>query len=692
MTKGNEVRTTAIFAIIAVIGFGLAWSSRPARVGNENDLKEEIVGKPIFANFENPADSSSFQIVKFDEDLAQLDRFEVAKDKQNNLWKLPSYDDYPADAAEQVRDATTPLVGLTVLDIPSFDRGDHALYGVVNPDDKDLSVAESGVGMLVRVKDDKDQVLASLIIGKEVDQAEGQRYVRVPTEDAVYVVELDTKPFTTDFKKWIKGQLLDVRGFDISNIGLRDYALFRTPTGATMQRNFDADLSYDADTSKWALDRMVTYDGPQASDTQLAEGERLNDTALNDLRNSIQDLEIVGVYRKPKGLAADLKADQSLMDNNESLQSLYDRGFYPQERPDGIEIFATGGETIVGTKDGVRYLLRFGESTAKLVGQDDDPATAEEDSGLRRYLLVTTTLDMSKFPQPDLQSSPQTVEEMLALEREQQPTSQVPAPQPEPAEPTEPEPTTSPDPAGSEDNAPTADASRPEAGKPPQPTSTPAATEQPAAELPASDEPVAKEPVSQEPTKEEPTKEEPAQEEPSDEASVDQADVDLDACAPQSADGNEASATASQEPTETGDTPQQTAESQAPATETTPVVETPAAPQAETPAQQPAAPKVETPEELQERLEALQAEIARDNQRKLDERKEKIDAATKQVQELNARFAEWYYVVSDSVYKKLTLSRDMLITTEPPAATGGGPGLPGQPAGLPPGFQLPGNL
>lgn len=68
--------------------------------------------------------------------------------------------------------------------------------------------------------------------------------------------------------------------------------------------------------------------------------------------------------RKPKGLAADLKADKSLMENKESLQSLVSQGFIPQESPEGTEIFATGGETLIGTQAGVKYLLRFGEAVA----------------------------------------------------------------------------------------------------------------------------------------------------------------------------------------------------------------------------------------------------------------------------------------------------------------------------------------
>ncbi len=97
----------------------------------------------------------------------------------------------------------------------------------------------------------------------------------------------------------------------------------------------------------------------------------------------------------------------------------------------------------------------------------------------------------------------------------------------------------------------------------------------------------------------------------------------------------------------------------------------------------------ETEEELKERLEAVRERIKKENQRKIDDRNEKIAASRKKVQELNARFSDWYYVVSDSAYKKLKVSRDQLIVpkgssaAQPPA---GGQGLP---PGLPPGFNLP---
>lgn len=667
----NEGRTTAIFAAIAVAGLILAWVSKPEAISEESDLKKEIEGQPVFAKFEDPSAAASLQIVKYDEDLGQLERFEVATDKATNMWKLPSYDDYPADAAEQVRDATTPLISMPVLNVVSLDRGDHSLYGVVNPDEEGLSVGESGVGMLVRVKDKADELLAELIVGKPVDGTENQRYVRVPTEDAVYVVQLDTNPFTTEFQTWINDELLGVRSFDISSIGIRDYAIVPTQNGYGMSRNFDADLAFDASASKWSLERLVNYESGQANEASLADGEELNATSLNNLRNAVQDLQIVSVRRKPTGLAADLKADKSLMENQESLQSLVSQGFIPQESAGGTEIFATGGETLIGTQDGVKYLMRFGEAVANLTEQTD----SDEESGLRRYLLVSAVLDEDKFPAPDLEPLPETVDELLA--RDQQAAEEASG-----GGATE----------GNDASQNGSAESDAEGERPPSPARQPASGgDNSASGATATGDQAESEGEENESAngaaavvEVEAASEEPSGNETDESDSTDDSDVDQDLSDQDLSDqetGDDADATA---PSDASTAAEEAASSDAPA-------------EAEAGAEgdqdtieegEPAAPE-ETAEELQERLEFTREQIAKENQRKIDERNEKLDQARKRVQELNARFADWYYVVSDSVYKKLKISKSELIQKEGATDDAGElspAGLPQGIPGLPQGF------
>jgi len=400
-----------------------------------------------------------------------------------------------------------------------------------------------------------------------------------------------------------------------------------------MSRNFDADLSFDSAANKWSLDRLITYDKGQAGADELQPGQKLNDTALNDLRNAVQDLEIVNVRRKPKGLAADLKADKSLMENKESLQSLVSQGFIPQESGEGTEIFATGGETLIGTQVGVKYLLRFGEAVANLSSTTDEVG---EGSGLRRYLLISAVFDESKFPPPDLEPLPETIEDMLAR---QNPAQQPGGSSPAATQPAAVEPET---------------IEVPETESPPKPRPTAETTD---AQQPA--------PQTVDEVKE-PTPD------ASSESSEPNAGQDPNDCSPQD-ESEEKPADAATDSAATAASTE-SAESTPPTESAAPAATEPPAAGQEPPKAD-AAPAAETQpkkseEELKEELEFVREQIAKENQRKIDARKEKMDSARKRVQELNARFADWYYVVSDSVYKKLKISRDQLIVADTPAAAG----------------------
>lgn len=87
---------------------------------------------------------------------------------------------------------------------------------------------------------------------------------------------------------------------------------------------------------------------------------------------------------------------------------------------------------------------------------------------------------------------------------------------------------------------------------------------------------------------------------------------------------------------------------------------------------------------------AKREEIIKANQRKEDEYNAKIAAAKARVTELNDRFGDWYYVISDEVYKKVAIGRDELVKTKDSAegeeakakkaaAPAGIPGLPNLP-------------
>ena len=99
-------------------------------------------------------------------------------------------------------------------------------------------------------------------------------------------------------------------------------------------------------------------------------------------------------------------------------------------------------------------------------------------------------------------------------------------------------------------------------------------------------------------------------------------------------------------------------------------------------------------------MQAEQERIEKENQRKIDERNDNIKAAEAKVRELNYRFADWYYVISEEVYKKIHLSLADIVQEADATNQGGVPAaggidalrnLQGGGLQLPPGLQPAGN-
>ncbi len=53
--------------------------------------------------------------------------------------------------------------------------------------------------------------------------------------------------------------------------------------------------------------------------------------------------------------------------------------------------------------------------------------------------------------------------------------------------------------------------------------------------------------------------------------------------------------------------------------------------------------------------------MEKENKRKQDEYNDKLKKAQDRVKELNNRFSDWYYVISDAEYKKIHLSRADIV-------------------------------
>jgi hypothetical protein len=608
----NQWTKTGIFLGVALLVVLIAVFTRPSFRGTEDDGGPQV-GKPLFPEFTDPVKVKSLEIVYVNTDKAtsggsDVSRFKVAR--VEGQWVITSHKNYPADAENQIRDAATALIGVESIQIASDSDLDHEMYGVLQPDPEKASAGEEGVGKLITMKEAKGKELAALIVGKEVAGDEKRRFVRRPTQSRVYTAEINLDAFSTDFENWIEQDLLELNTQDVNQVVIRDYSV--VPQGvnrrgqlvADFQRRFDLSLVYDD--NEWKLERLLENRNNKMVPTELLDDEELNTSKLSAMKFALDDLKIVDVERKPKGLGPNLKASEEFLKDAAARQALTGRGFFvgPALEGEGLDLISSDGEVIIKTKDAVEYVLRFGE-VAGMTGEGDD-------SQLNRYLFVTARLDDAALQSPDLEPLPQRPADKPADDATGQPEPPEAKPPAKVKEGDDADPDADPD--------------------PPAKTGTEGPQGEPGTEGESG--------ATADPTDAVPTVEDAAEstEKPAAEETTDDADAT-------EKEGGEAApkddADAAQTPDEGADpdtaTPSETAEPDAADGDD---------------------------ESAADRIIDLDAEIARinrENQRKLDEHEEKKKKANKKLRELNARFGDWYFVISDDVYKKIHLSKSNVI-------------------------------
>ena len=537
----NENLRTVVFLIVALVIAGATFAV-PALMKTDKDLAsgesiEDLKGTLLFPEFKDPLSATSLEVIRYNEETGDRSQFEVAQ--VNGIWSIPSHENYPADAEDQLAAAAASLIDLKVLGVASDSRADHGLYGVIDPTDKDLAAGTPGVGMKVIMKGKKDKKLVSMIVGKTDKDKPELRYVRRTGQDVVLTVKLSTDKLTTDFGDWIEKDLLKLNAWDLNKIYVEDYSIDEMQGHVLLSDEFTLGFESSGD-PKWKLlaNRVFNKEN-QWEDIQLGPNQELNTKRLDEMQTALDDLKIVDVARKPAAFSEALATDKTSFTDPEAGTSLMQHGFYPAKVQGKAGIYSNEGEIRVLMKDGVEYVLRFGG----IAGSDGSLKTGEgeqaDSDGVNRYLFITAQFNSKALPKPDIKPLPNTL----------------------PGEKKE-------------------------------------------------------------------TKPEKAKEDKKDEASDKSKEGDKTAKKDEPKPGEAKSAD----------------------------------------------------------LEKLRAEINKENQRAQDSYDEKVAEAKEKVTKLNARFADWYYVISESVYKKIHLGRDEIIKEKASAnpKSEAGSNLPISTEGVPP--------
>jgi len=360
---------------------------------NKESTLNEIRNKPLFGDIDVDK-VQRVRIVKYDGVATQT--FQVRKTEDG--WIIPSENDYPADAIGQVNRAIQFLPELILSNVASDREADKEKYGVVEPKEAMESVGRKSVGTLIELLADSETPLASAVVGAKVLGDEAKSFVLVPGRPHIYVVELRPEILSTDFRDWIDRDLLRLDPFQIQDLTLRRVSAANpvvNPTTGEIEAGLDYDyeIKVGFQTGMWSLKQLIEYgEGQEPKQAELQEGERLDNRRLNQLGDELARLRIADVKRKPPGLRADLLVDKDYLGKVGNQISLRDHGFFVVPGGNGgVQILSKGGEITLSMRDGVEYLLRFGDFAS---------ASLEDEGKANRYVLVSARLNEDAFPMP----------------------------------------------------------------------------------------------------------------------------------------------------------------------------------------------------------------------------------------------------------------------------------------------------
>jgi Domain of unknown function (DUF4340) len=575
---------------------------------------EGEVGQLLFTDWKDPTAAKSMQIVTFDETRQVPNDFKVAL--VDGKWSIPSHGNYPAKAEDHVIKAASDLINLKILEVVSNAPGDHETYGVLEPDPAKLKNPAVGVGKLVTVKDAAGKDLARLIIGKE-----------------------DKAP----------------SGSEVSSL--------RFVRRAGQDRVYRVALSTDLFTTKfqdwidpdllglkqhWDITKM------QVRDYSLEEGRdghvavaRKNEMAVeyNDQKSSWAVKQLTD-YKDDKPVEAKLGADEEvdatkLNDAKTNLSGLKIVDIY--RKPASFAGELKKNKDFLADPEARKSLAQLG-FLASPSGKPTDLFAAGGDMTVAmkdgvEYVVRFGGVDLtfkekdetkkSDNPAASKRTDAQRIVLVTARFNEDLLTKPTLEPLPEAKKPEAGKPADK-----KPDDKKSADAKPPVETKPESPKAT--APKSPAAPAPGNKPPAG--------TKTEPKKS----------AAVARPDMTL-ALADPAADKKSEPAKPDAKP----------ADVKKPAPEAKPE-----------PGKTPASDIKRADEE--KALDAERKRVETENKRKSDEYEAKVKSGKEHAKQLNDRFADWYYSITEDEYKKVHLTRADLIKKKTPAegATGTGAGLP----------------
>lgn len=371
--------TLAVFALLSLItSISVHFLTLPGA-----DRESELIGEVFYPEFTEPDQAASLELIIWDDEEKKTKNFEIKK--VDELWTIPSYDDYPVESAEQLIDTAGSVINIKREYSAGKGADTHARFGVIDPNDPEAKLKESNqIGDRIVLKDDSGNVVCDLIIGNAEEEAstsdqtasdglvKGKRYyVRQPGEDQTFVAELNLQ-ISTDFENWIETDLLQVADASVKQLLVRTYDVENKKIEITGGEPFpmksnESELILEKEGMDWKLDGLN-----EATET-------LDASPISTLSNDLKSLKIIHVERKPvfqdsntpvlngdltANLPKGLNTRSEMRVTQESWSVITPYGFLPSfadgKTMKSLTVLSSSGEFDFSTDAGLVYHLKFG--------------------------------------------------------------------------------------------------------------------------------------------------------------------------------------------------------------------------------------------------------------------------------------------------------------------------------------------
>ena len=356
----------------------------------ENEAKSSTVGAPLFEDYE-PTTVRRIKIQRYDAKTGKLAT--VVARRKGERWLLPDKDNFVATNARHIAQVTNSLLQREVLEETSTQEADHSTFGVIDPALYETTANKSALGIKITLEDAAKRPIANLIVGKPAEQNLNKqlqkRFVSVPGQPSVYMIEINPLAMTTQFAAWIEPNM-----FQLSKEV--DSKLFYEKTNEDSAERSNYKLVFDLSPSTPLGSNKLPLTMLQQAD----EKGKLVDASLADastqqvavMVRQLFALSVSNVFANDKAVSRAIQ-DVKKPATKDAFKSLQSRGIQ-FESSDGRNVFFAGSRGQVGVEfgSGLVISLYLGNSLADIDATADRP---------ERYGLLVASVDESLIEMPE---------------------------------------------------------------------------------------------------------------------------------------------------------------------------------------------------------------------------------------------------------------------------------------------------